>query len=90
VCSSDLLGRTVDLRSLEAPLLLLAGAADAIAPPAQVFAGAALAGAGARTRLSPAGHLQLFMGRRTLADVWPPVARWLAGDDFAEPPQSSR
>ena len=74
------LGRRVDLRRLEQPLFLLAGERDEIAPPAQVFAAASLAGArksDTATALAPCGHLALFMGRRTLANEWPRIARWL-------------
>lgn len=74
------LGKTVDPRALRRPLFLLAGAQDAIAPPAQVFAAASLVGAGAtdvETALAPCNHLALFMGRETLQNEWPRLAQWL-------------
>ena len=72
------LGRAIDLRNLRCPLFLLAGAQDAIAPPAQAFAAARLVGASEiETTLAPCGHLALFMGRLTLGTEWPRVAQWL-------------
>jgi poly(3-hydroxyalkanoate) synthetase len=68
------LGRTIDLRNLRCPLFLLAGAQDAIAPPAQAFAAARLVGASESRRRSPCGHLALFMGL-TLGTEWPRVAQ---------------
>jgi len=74
------LGRVIDLRNLHCPLFLLAGAHDAIAPPAQVFAAASLVAAresDIETAVAPCGHLALFMGQRTLNEEWPRIARWL-------------
>lgn len=74
------LGRTIDLSALHCPLFLLAGARDAIAPPAQVFAAARLVGSAktdVRSLRSDCGHLALFMGRRTLCDEWIEIAQWL-------------
>lgn len=31
-------------------------------------------------RLVPGGHVGLFMGSRSLTEVWPEIARWLAPD----------
>ena len=33
------------------------------------------------SRQVPGGHIGLFMGTRTLADVWPGVGRWIQGFD---------
>ncbi|MBV8990863.1 MAG: alpha/beta hydrolase [Solirubrobacterales bacterium] len=66
----------VDLSNLEMPLNLLAGAADHITPPDQVFALAAFAGTPAEQvfrRVSTGGHLGLFMGREALREHWPPL-----------------
>jgi poly(3-hydroxyalkanoate) synthetase len=76
------LGRPIDLRRLEQPLFLLAGEQDEIAPPAQIFAAAALVGArksDIETALAPCGHLALFMGGRTATTQWPRIAKWLSG-----------
>ncbi|MGA8171091.1 MAG: alpha/beta fold hydrolase [Methylocystis sp.] len=75
------LGRNVDLRRLEHPLFLLAGERDDIAPPAQVFAAAALVGtreSDIETALAARGHLALFMGARTITTQWPRIAKWLS------------
>ncbi len=72
------LGRKLDLTRLRAPLYLLAGAADQIAPPGQVFAAEKLTGARDVVKaLAPCGHLSLFLGRRALAQEWPKIAAWL-------------
>jgi poly(3-hydroxyalkanoate) synthetase len=66
----------VDLRRIDCPVNLLAGATDHITPAAQVFA---LAGAvstpAARItlRTTSGGHLGLFMGTEALRDHWPVV-----------------
>ncbi len=75
------LGRRIDPSRIEHPLFLLAGERDDIAPPAQVFAAAALVGAresDIETALAPCGHLALFMGRRTAETQWPRIAKWLS------------
>ncbi len=69
-------GERVDLRRIECPVNLLAGEADHITPPAQVFA---LAGAVSTPpehisqRTTSGGHLGLFMGREALREAWPPI-----------------
>jgi poly(3-hydroxybutyrate) depolymerase len=66
----------VDLGRIECPLNLLAGAADHITPPDQVFALADHAGTpdDAIVRdTTPGGHLGLFMGREALSSHWPPL-----------------
>ena len=66
----------VDLSRIDCPVNLLAGAADHITPPEQVFA---LAGAVATPaeritrRTTSGGHLGLFMGTEALRDHWPVV-----------------
>jgi polyhydroxyalkanoate synthase subunit PhaC len=75
------LGRLVDLRELRCPLFLLAGDRDSIATAGQVLATATLTGARTRdveTAIAPCGHLALFMGRDTLKNEWPRIARWLS------------
>ncbi len=69
-------GQRVDLSRIDMPLNLLAGAADHITPPDQVFAIAEHAGTAAdlvRRDLVPGGHLGLFMGHRALGEHWPPL-----------------
>ena len=58
------------------PLNLLAGETDHITPPDQVFALAAYASTPAADvvrRVSPGGHLGLFMGHEALSEHWPPL-----------------
>jgi poly(3-hydroxyalkanoate) synthetase len=66
----------VDLGRIECPVNLLAGAADHITPPEQVFALAdAVSTPAARItrRTTSGGHLGLFMGTEALRDHWPVV-----------------
>jgi polyhydroxyalkanoate synthase subunit PhaC len=72
------LGRLVDLRELRCPLFLLAGDRDPIATAGQVLAAATLTGARPRDAIAPCGHLALFVGRNTLKNEWPRIARWLS------------
>ena len=74
--SLEVRGGRVDLSNLEMPLNLLAGAADHITPPDQVFALASFAATPAEQvfrRVSTGGHLGLFMGREALREHWPPL-----------------
>ncbi len=74
------LGRKLDLKSIQCPLYLLAGANDDITAQEQVFAAQTLCGTPARDvqhRTVPGGHVGLFMGARTLREVWPSIGRWL-------------
>ena len=77
------LGRRIAPGDVCAPLLLLAGAADTVAPPAQVFAAARLVGTPREEIVkirTGGGHLSLFMGARTLSGPWRRIARWLKGE----------
>jgi poly(3-hydroxybutyrate) depolymerase len=67
-------GERVELGRIECPLNLLAGSADHITPPDQVFALADYAGTapGEVVRDTTAGgHLGLFMGHEALSAHWP-------------------
>jgi poly(3-hydroxybutyrate) depolymerase len=69
-------GRPVDLARIACPVNLLAGAADHITPPAQVFALADAVSTPAEhvtRRTTGGGHLGLFMGTEALRDHWPVV-----------------
>ncbi|CAB3961319.1 PHB de-polymerase domain-containing protein [Burkholderia aenigmatica] len=75
------LGRTLDLKHVTCPVYLLAGEADDITTPEQVFGAQALVGTPASRltrQLVPGGHIGLFMGSRTLKDAWPGIASWIA------------
>jgi polyhydroxyalkanoate depolymerase len=74
------LGRRLDLRHITCPLYLLAGEGDDITTPEQVLNAARLVGTPAdliEKKTVPGGHIGLFMGARTLAEHWPPIARWI-------------
>ncbi|MDR8726238.1 alpha/beta fold hydrolase [Burkholderia pseudomultivorans] len=75
------LGRTLDLKNVRCPVYLLAGEADDITTPEQVFNARDRIGTPAAqvtSRLVPGGHIGLFMGSRTLKAAWPEIARWIA------------
>jgi hypothetical protein len=61
-------------------LFLLAEDDDVVAPE-QIFCDRSLVDrrrCAVEKVVAPCGHLGLFMGKRTLADVWPGIARWLS------------
>ena len=68
--------RQVNLKRIDMPLNLLAGATDHITPPAQVFALAAAASTPDEEIIrdvTSGGHLGLFMGHESLREHWPPL-----------------
>jgi poly(3-hydroxybutyrate) depolymerase len=74
------LGQKIDLARLRLPICLLAGDADEVAAPQQLFALARLAATrpeNLRCELVPSDHLGLFMGRRVLGEHWPRIVRWM-------------
>lgn len=74
------LGCRLSLRHITCPVYLLAGKDDDITPPQQVFAARERLGTAIEqvvTRQAPGGHIGLFMGRRTLTDVWPEITAWI-------------
>jgi poly(3-hydroxyalkanoate) synthetase len=79
------LGRRIDLSNLRCPLSLLAARDDDVVAPEQVFATERLVDAkrcAVRKSVAPFEHLGLFMGKQTLAEVWPRISRWLnIGDE---------
>lgn len=75
------LGRRLDLKQIRIPTCLMAGEADDITTPEQVFGAEALFGTPKShllKKLVPGGHIGLFMGRNTLRDTWPGVGAWIA------------
>lgn len=73
-------GRPTPLSRIEAPIYVLAGRADRIAPPPQVRAALDLVGSMPADRIyaeADCGHLGLFMGARTLREEWRAIADWL-------------
>jgi poly(3-hydroxyalkanoate) synthetase len=88
-------GERVDLRRIEAPVSTLAGRADHITPPPQVFALEEHVGTPPEEvlrRLAPGGHLGLFMGHEALREHWPPLLAWVLRHSRpgAEPARAAR
>jgi poly(3-hydroxyalkanoate) synthetase len=80
------LGQKIDLSRLQLPIYLLAGDADEVVAPQQLFALARLAGTRPDrlcSELAPSDHLGLFMGKRILEEYWPRVVRWMKQVDPA-------
>jgi len=85
------LGQRIDLGKVNCPIYLLAARDDDVVAPQQVFAAARLVGTvrqGIQQATAPCPHLGMFMGRATLTQVWPDIARWLAqrSKDVPHPP----
>lgn len=75
------LGRQVDLARMRAPVFMLAARDDELIAPAQLFAVEHLIGTPAhhlRKATAPCRHVGLFMGERTLKEIWPEIARWIS------------
>ncbi|HEY4139315.1 MAG TPA: alpha/beta fold hydrolase [Casimicrobiaceae bacterium] len=86
------LGHTLSLKAITVPVYLIAGETDDITPKEQVFNAAHLLGtpaANIERREVPGGHIGLFMGTRTLADVWPDVGHWIRDIDRGFAPTSA-
>lgn len=75
------LGRPASLHDVQAPLCLLVGTRDTIAPPGQALAARRLVGTG-RSHVSvleaDCDHLPLFLGTRTLEGCWTRIAQWIS------------
>lgn len=74
------LGRTLSLKDITAPTYLLAGDADDITTKEQVFNAETLIGTPSSKvakKIAPGGHIGLFMGSSTLANIWPEIGRWI-------------
>src|SRR5712675_387190 len=74
------LGQNIDLARLRLPMYLLAGSADEVVTPEQLFAVERLVGTPPqylRREVAPCNHLGLFMGRQTLEEYWPRIVRWM-------------
>jgi poly(3-hydroxybutyrate) depolymerase len=74
------LGQKIDLSRLQLPMYLLAGSADDVVAPDQLLAVERLVATQPehlRHDIAPCNHLGLFMGRQTLEEYWPRIARWM-------------
>ncbi|MFT3803333.1 MAG: alpha/beta fold hydrolase [Burkholderiaceae bacterium] len=78
------LGRELKLADVKCPAYLLAGDDDDITTGEQVFAARDLLGT-PKNRIEekrvPGGHIGLFMGRKTVAETWPVITRWILAQD---------
>ena len=75
------LGRRLNLKDVVCPVYLLAGESDDITTREQVFDAEKYLGTPKDSivkKLVPGGHIGLFMGSRTLKEIWPGIARWIA------------
>ena len=83
--------RIVDLASVTAPVLLVAGDADRVVPPRAVRAGARLL-VSAHTRLttSPGGHLGVLVARSARDTTWPRLCAFLDRHDAPVALEGSR
>jgi poly(3-hydroxyalkanoate) synthetase len=75
------LGRRLNLHDITCPVYLLAGADDDITTKEQAFDAEKYLGTAKdriMKKLVPGGHIGLFMGARTLTEVWPSIARWIS------------
>ena len=83
------LGQRVDLKKVICPIYLLAARDDDVVAPGQVFAAVHLVGTARQDiqqATTPCPHLGMFMGRATLTQIWPDIARWLAQPSSDERP----
>ena len=74
------LGRKLALKDIKIPTYLLAGDSDDITTKEQVFNAETLIGTPSSAvvkKIVPGGHIGLFMGRRTLAEIWPGISQWI-------------
>ncbi len=75
------LGRRLDLRDINCPTYLLAGASDDITTPEQVLDATKYLGTPKERivqKTVAGGHIGLFMGARALKEDWPQITRWIA------------
>lgn len=78
------LGRRIDLATVRTPIYMLAARDDELVAPPQLFAVERLVGSAAfnlHKATAPCRHVGLFMGERTLQEIWPKIAHWILGQD---------
>lgn len=90
--ATELGGRTVALSAVTAPVLVVAGATDGIAPVPAVRATLPhLTGAReARFEIVPGGHLGMLTGRAARAGTWPVLDAWFEEWSAPAPAPSAR
>jgi polyhydroxyalkanoate synthase subunit PhaC len=71
------LGKRVDLKAIECPVLTVTASRDAICPPAAALGLASSCGATQKQHLEvPGGHVGAVVGSRAARDLYPRVADW--------------
>ncbi|MCB9640767.1 MAG: alpha/beta fold hydrolase [Myxococcales bacterium] len=66
----------LDLKKVQCPVIMIAGAKDHITLPGQLFAAEKYVGTQDTYRFTAdAGHVGVFMSKRALRDVWPDVVK---------------
>jgi len=78
------LGRRLSLKDIKVPLYLLAGEADDITTREQVFDTEHLVDTPRSAivrKVTPGGHIGLFMGSKTLAEAWPAIGHWMKSQE---------
>ena len=73
-------GKLISLKHISCPVYMLAGTKDEITPVAQIFNTEKYLGTPHKNvykKLTDSGHLGLFMGSKSLAEVWPKIADWI-------------
>ena len=74
------LGQKVDLTTVKVPMFLLAARDDELVAVEQLFATQRLVNTPPghiRKAIVPCRHLGLFVGKTTLQETWPMIARWI-------------
>jgi len=82
------LGKRLSMKDIVCPVYLLAGAEDDITTKEQVFDADKYLGtpkAEITRKLVSGGHIGLFMGKKTLSECWPGIARWIVSGGKAAP-----
>lgn len=77
-----IMGQTVDLEKVTAPLLCVAATNDTIVPTASAKALMTAVGSEDKTFMElPGGHISVIAGRKARQQVWPSVTEWLKAHD---------
>lgn len=73
------LGRRVDLKAIECPVLTITASRDAICPPPAALGLASACGAAKKEHLEvPGGHVGAVVGSRASRELYPRVAEWFS------------
>jgi poly-beta-hydroxyalkanoate depolymerase len=87
------LGHRIDLADVHVPIFMLAARDDQLVGTRQLFATETLVTtppSQLAQLVAPCTHLGLFMGERTLTEIWPNITRWMIADETEHAPRSER